>query len=81
MKENIDIEDIKIDNDIALVAVVGRNMVYKPGISAKVFSILGKNEINVKLISQNTSEINIIVGIKNGDLNKAINAIYGGLIK
>lgn len=81
LKENPEIEDIKIDNEIALVAVVGRNMVYKPGISAKIFSILGKNDINVKLISQNTSEINIIVGIKNSDLNKAINAIYEGLIK
>ena len=81
LKENPEIEDIKIDNEIALVAVVGRNMVYKPGISAKIFSILGKNDINVKLISQNTSEINIIVGIRNADLNKAINAIYDGLIK
>ena len=81
LKENPEIEKIKVDQEIALIAVVGRNMVYKPGISAKIFSILGKNEINVKLISQNTSEISIIVGINNNDFNKAINAIYAGLIK
>ena len=81
LKENQDIENINIDNEISLIAVVGRNMVYKPGISAKIFSILGKNEINVKLISQNTSEISIIVGIKNADYDKAINAIYNGLIQ
>ncbi len=81
LKENQEIEDIKIDNDIALIAVVGRNMVYKPGISAKIFSILGNNEINIKLISQNTSEISIIVGVKNSDFEKAINSIYNELIK
>jgi len=81
LKENKDIEEIKMDDDIALIAIVGRNMVYKPGISAKLFSILGNNGINVKLISQNTSEISIIVGIKNTDFEKSINAIYNGLIQ
>ena len=60
LKDNSDIEEIKIDNEISLIAVVGRNMVYKPGISAKIFSVLGNNKINIKLISQNTKELSMI---------------------
>ena len=71
-----DIEDVSIDSDISLIAVVGRNMVFKPGISAKIFSVLGGNNINIKLISQNTKELSIIIGVENKDFEKAINAIY-----
>ncbi|MBP5342369.1 aspartate kinase [bacterium] len=81
LKENEDIIDIKIDDGLALIAVVGRNMVYKPGISAKLFSLLGENKINIKLISQNTSEISIIIGVQNKDFEKAIKAIYNGTVK
>ena len=56
-------------------------MVYKPGISAKIFSLLGKNNINIKLISQNTKEISIIIGVQNKDFENAINAIYDGIVK
>lgn len=67
---------VDLDNDLALVAVVGRNMVYKPGISARIFSIFGKNNINIKTIAQGTKEINIIVGVQNADFEKAIRAVY-----
>ena len=72
---------VDIDEDLALVAVVGRNMVYKPGISAKIFSIFGKNNINVKTISQGTKEINIIVGVSNADFEKAIKAVYHEVVE
>ena len=81
LKKNEDIIDVKIDNNLALIAIVGRNMVYKPGISAKIFSILGKNNINIKLISQNTREISIIIGVQNEDFENAINRVYDGLIR
>ena len=71
---------VDVDNDLALVAVVGRNMVLKPGISARIFSIFGKNNINVKTISQGTKEINIIVGVQNADFEKAIRAVYSEVI-
>lgn len=71
---------VDVDNDLALVAVVGRNMVYKPGISAKIFSIFGKNNINIKTIAQGTKEINIIVGVQNADFEKAIKAVYNEVI-
>ncbi len=72
---------VDLDEDLALVAVVGRNMVYKPGISAKIFSIFGKNNINVKTISQGTKEINIIVGVQNSDFEKAIRAVYHEVVE
>ena len=71
---------VDVDDDLALVAVVGRNMVLKPGISARIFSIFGKNNINVKTISQGTKEINIIVGVQNSDFEKAIRAVYSEVI-
>ena len=72
---------VDIDNDLALVAVVGRNMVLKPGISAKIFSIFGKNNINIKTIAQGTKEINIIVGVQNADFEKSIKAVYEEVVK
>ncbi len=74
------IVSVDVDNDLALVAVVGRNMVLKPGISAKIFSIFGKSNINIKTIAQGTKEINIIVGVQNADFEKAIKAVYNEVI-
>ena len=55
-------------------------MVYKPGISAKIFSVFGNNNINIKLISQNINELSIIVGIENSDFEKAIKCIYKEIV-
>ena len=81
LKINEDIIDVSLDDSLALIAIVGRNMVYKPGISAKIFSLLGKNNINIKLISQNTKEISIIIGVQNKEFENAIKAIYDGIVK
>ena len=63
------------------VAIVGRNMATKVGMSAKLFSILGKNNINIKVIAQASQELSIIVGVENSQFEKAIKAIYAGLVK
>ena len=76
-----DVMDVVVDSDIALVAVVGRNMKTKAGISAKLFSIFGTNNINIKVIAQASQELSIIVGVSNGDFEKAIKSIYDGLVK
>ncbi len=76
-----EVENITVDNDIALVAVVGRNMVTKPGISGKIFGILGDNKINIKMIAQGSHEISIIVGISNSDFEDSIKAIYNYIVK
>ncbi len=62
--------------DMSLVAVVGRGMRNTKGISAKIFTALAKEGVNIRMITQGSSELNIIVGIKNKDFNKAISAIY-----
>jgi len=71
-----DILDIKEDDDIALVTVVGRNMIEKPGTSGRILSVFGNEKINIKLIAQGREEINIIIGISNKDYEKSIKALY-----
>ncbi len=73
--------DVSIDNDIALVAIVGRNMAKRSGICAKLFNILGEKKINVKMLAQGPSELNIIVGISKSDYNNALVALYEDLVK
>ncbi len=75
-----DVIDVIVENDIALIAVVGRNMATKPGISAKIFSIFGNNNINIKVIAQASQELSIIVGVENSQFEKAIKAIYESLV-
>lgn len=81
IKKIDDVQDVLVDNDIALVAIVGRNMATKVGISAKLFSILGKNNINIKVIAQASQELSIIVGVQNNQFENAIKAIYENLVK
>lgn len=76
-----EVENITVDNDIALLAVVGRNMVTKPGISGMIFGILGMNNINIKMIAQGSHEISIIMGISNADFEESIKAIYKHIVK
>lgn len=71
--------DVVIDDDIALVAVVGRNMATKPGISGKIFGIVGMANINIKMISQGAKELTIIIGVSNKDFEKTITEIYNKL--
>lgn len=80
LKNVDDINRLDVENEIALVAVVGRNMALKPGTSGKIFAILGNNKINIKMIAQGANEINIIVGVKNSDFEKTIKVIYDNMI-
>src|SRR5699024_7352934 len=69
-------DSIHIDRDIALIAVVGRHLRNQIGASAKLFTALAENKINIEMIIQGASEINIMVGVKNECFDKAIRAIY-----
>ncbi len=71
---------VEIEHNIALVAIVGRNMAQKRGLSGKLFSILGNNDINVKMIAQGPQELNIIVGVDNEQYNETIQVIYKELV-
>lgn len=70
------IASIAEDDDIALLAVVGRNMVKKTGTSGRILSVFGKEKINIKLIDQGREEINIIIGVSNADFGKSVKALY-----
>jgi len=67
---------IKIFDNVALIATVGHGMVNQIGTAAKLFGALAKEKINVRVIDQGSSEINIIIGVNEVDFEKAIIAIY-----
>ena len=69
-------DSIEIDADLALVAVVGRGMKSNRGVAARVLASLAHQNVNVKMIDQGSSELNIILGVKNSDFETAIKAIY-----
>lgn len=67
---------LELESDLALIAVVGRGMRATRGTSGRIFSALAHANVNVKMIDQGSSEMNIIIGVRNHDFNAAINAIY-----
>ena len=73
------IDDIIPEKNTSIIAVVGDKMQQKPGIAAEIFSALGRQKINVKAISQGSSERNISVVIDNKDNKKAINVLHRAL--
>ena len=74
-------DSIDIIEDVALIATVGHRMSYRPGVSAKLFNALGDAEVNIRMIDQGSSEMNIIVGVDNKDFQKAIRAIYNAFVE
>ena len=73
-------DSIVLESDLALIAVVGRGMKASRGTAARVFRALAKENINIKMIDQGSSELNIIIGVRNCDFNQAIKAIYNEFI-
>ncbi len=72
------LEEPAIEQDLAIIAIVGENMKQTPGVSGKLFHALGRNGINVRAIAQGSSEYNISVIISANDLAKALNAVHDG---
>ncbi len=69
-------DSIEIESDLALIAVVGRGMKSSRGTAGRIFSALAHSNVNVKMIDQGSSELNIIIGVRNEDFETAIKAIY-----
>ena len=67
---------IEMESDLALIAVVGRGMKSQRGTVGRVFSALAHAHVNVKMIDQGSSELNIIIGVENRDFETAVKAIY-----
>lgn len=70
------VNPIKVERDLSVVAIIGENMRYQPGISGRLFQALGKNGINAVAIAQGSSELNISVVIPKDDETKALNALH-----
>ena len=67
---------VEMESDLALIAVVGRGMKSQRGTAGRVYSALAHAHVNVKMIDQGSSELNIIIGVENRDFETAVKAIY-----
>lgn len=74
------IGEVKVEENLSIVAVVGENMRHTPGISGKVFQSLGKNKINIIAIAQGSSELNISLVISKNSLSKALNVLHKAVL-
>ncbi|MBL7947500.1 MAG: bifunctional aspartate kinase/homoserine dehydrogenase I [Bacteroidota bacterium] len=70
------IEQVKVEEGLSVIAVIGENMKNTPGVSARLFGALGKNGISVVATAQGSSELNISTVIRKQDLGKAMNALH-----
>jgi bifunctional aspartokinase / homoserine dehydrogenase 1 len=75
IRENL-IEPLKIEDNLSVLAVVGENMRYRPGIAGRLFQALGRNGVNIVAIAQGSSELNISVVVSAADETKALNAAH-----
>ena len=69
-------DSIEAFSNMSIIATVGQGMIRRVGIAARLFTALANNAVNVRMIDQGSSEINIIVGVENDDFEKAVRAIY-----
>src|ERR1019366_10246792 len=71
-----DLEHVKVNRNVAIVAAVGENMCGTPGIAGRVFSTLGKTGINIIAIAQGSSEYNISFLVESAGMEKAVQALH-----
>ncbi len=76
LHRNVHPDTIDIETDLALLAVVGRGMKSTRGTAGRIFSALAHAHVNVKMIDQGSSELNIIIGVSESDFSTAMKAIY-----
>lgn len=76
IRKEVNADHIEVEHNLALLAVVGRGMVKTRGTAARVFAALAHSRINVKMIDQGSSELNIIVAIHDSDFEQAVRCIY-----
>ena len=79
--KNVNPENIFVEENLALLAIVGRGMVKAKGTAARIFTALADAGVNIRMIDQGSSELNIIVGVDSNDYIVALNAIYNEFVK
>lgn len=73
-------DSVTIDDNMALIAIVGRGMVSNKGTAGRIFTAIAKQDINIRMIDQGSGENNIIVGVDEDDYTAALQAIYGAFV-
>jgi len=81
LKDFESIDNVSLTEGVSLIAIVGRQMAYRIGISGKIFKTLGENKINIRTIEQCADEINIMVGVYDEDFDRAIRVLYESFAK
>ncbi|MBQ9148498.1 MAG: aspartate kinase [Oscillospiraceae bacterium] len=81
IQNEVEPDTLEVHDQIAVVAAVGRQMAFRPGISGKIFAALGASGINIRMINQGPDELNIIFGVDNKDFKKAIRTLYDSFAK
>ena len=71
---------VELVSGLALIATLGEGMAQRVGIAARLFSALADAEVNVRVVDQGASQINVIVGVEEADLKKALAAIYRAFV-
>ena len=79
--KNVNPENVFVEENIALLAVVGRGMVKAKGTAARIFVSLTNAGVNIRMIDQGSSELNIIIGVDANDYVTALGAIYNEFVK
>ena len=80
LRREVEPDAIEVDADLALIATVGRRMKTRPGMAATLFSALGAAGVNIRMIDQGSSELNIIVGVNEHQFDDAVQAIYTAFV-
>lgn len=80
LRRELSPDALDVDTNLALIATVGRTMKTQPGMAARLFSALADQQINIRMIDQGSSEINIIVGVSTEDFDEAVRAIYAAFV-
>lgn len=81
LRSEVHPDSIKVSDNIAIIAVVGRKMAFRAGTSGKIFAALGAQGINIRMISQGPDELNILVGVDNKDYAETIRVLYNAFVK
>ena len=76
IRESVNPDYVHVIENISLIATVGHGMAMRSGTAATLFNALAKENINIRMIDQGSSELNIIIGVANADYEKCIRAIY-----
>ncbi len=74
-------DNLEVEHELSLIAVVGEGMARQVGMASRVFKALAESKVNVRIIDQGASELNIIVGVANSDYEKAIRSLYTEMIR